>query len=68
VSLDKDCCLETFSEAFREGKKKERGRIIKLLEPLAKCDPELCALGCYPEDCSSASYENAIAVIKGEKK
>ncbi len=32
MSLDKDCCLETYSEAFRKGKTVEQERIIKVIE------------------------------------
>ncbi len=49
------------------GMRDEQLRIIKLLEPLAVHD-ELCKHGCYPEDCSAASYEYAIELIKGEQK
>lgn len=49
------------------GKEVERKRIIGLLEPLAQ-HSELCAGGCYPEDCSAFAYEYAIGLIKGEQK
>lgn len=32
MSLDKDCCLETYSEAYRLGKKDELARIVDVLE------------------------------------
>lgn len=34
MSFDKDCCLETYSEAFREGAKAAEEDIIKVLEEL----------------------------------
>lgn len=32
MGLDKDCCLETYSEAFREGQKAERERFLKVID------------------------------------
>jgi len=32
MSLDKDCCLETYAEAYRQDKKNEKERILKLIK------------------------------------
>lgn len=45
----------------------EQNRIIKLLEPLAKHDEEMCSLGCYPEDCSASIYQDVIELIRAEE-
>jgi hypothetical protein len=54
-------------DAFEDGRKKERERIIELLKPYAEHN-ELCEQGCYSEDCSAPSYQNAIALIRKEIK
>jgi len=54
-------------DAFEDGRKQERERIIELLKPYAEHN-ELCEQGCYSEDCSAPSYQNAIELIKGEDK
>lgn len=54
-------------DAFQDGRKQERQRIIELLKPYAEHN-ELCEQGCYSEDCSAPSYQNAIALIRGEDK
>ena len=52
------------------GRAFERERIIKLLEPLAQHDEEMCyheeKLECWPEDCNADTYISAIRLIKGE--
>ena len=53
-------------DAFEDGRKQERDRIIELLKPYAEHN-ELCEQGCYSEDCSAPSYKNAIELIKGGK-
>jgi hypothetical protein len=57
--------------AFNQGVDRERERIIKLLEPLAEHDEDLCyddaILVCW-EDCEAPSYQDAIGLIKGEQK
>ena len=47
---------------FEDGVNWERERIIKLLEPLAKCDDD-----CDHYGCGTYVAEQAIALIKGEK-
>lgn len=54
------------SKTWSQGAEAEQERIIKLLEPLAKHDEEMCAEGCWPEDCSASSYQYAIELIKKE--
>jgi hypothetical protein len=54
-------------DAFEDGRKQERQRIIELLKPHSEHN-ELCEQGCYSEDCSAPSYQNAIELIKGEDK
>jgi hypothetical protein len=54
-------------DAFQDGRKQERERIIQLLKPYAEHN-ELCEQGCYSEDCSAPSYQNAIALIRKEIK
>ena len=49
----------------------ERNRIIKLLEPLAECDKEVCGTDGethYGLDCDAFSFRYAINLIKGEQK
>jgi hypothetical protein len=53
--------------AFAIGVRTERERIIKLLEPFAE-HSELCASGCYPEDCDAPQIQYLIDKIKGEQK
>jgi len=56
MSLDKDCCLETYSEAYRQGKADEQDRIIKLLINEGLLKP-------------SENYDQAIIEqIKGEQE
>ena len=59
--------LTNWLRGVQSGKQRERERIIKLLEPLAK-HQDLCAKACYPEDCSAPIYQFAIDLIKGEQK
>jgi hypothetical protein len=54
-------------DAFADGRSQERERIIELLKPYAEHN-ELCEQGCYSEDCSAPSYQNAIELIKKEQK
>jgi hypothetical protein len=58
--------------AFAIGVKTERERIIRLLEPLADHDEDMCysegKQECYPEDCSAPVIRWVIALIKGENK
>lgn len=57
--------------AFYQGRDAERERIIKLLEPLSKCDPDFCGKNGeyhFPEDCDSFTYQYVIDLIKGERK
>jgi hypothetical protein len=58
-------------KAYQNGAKRERERVIKLLEPLAKHD-ELCydegKITCYFDDCHASDYQYAIELIKGEQK
>jgi len=58
--------------AYEQGVQRERERIIKLLEPLAEHDEEMCyddeKLDCFSEDCSAPIYQYAIELIRGEKK
>ena len=77
LSERKYCAIDQFyySEMFTcpicYGAEQERARIIKLLEPLATCDPELCGENSedhYREDCSAFTYQYAINLIKGEQK
>ena len=60
------------TSAFYQGVDAERERIIKLLEPLAEHDEEMCyddeKLDCFSEDCSAPIYQYAIELIRGEKK
>jgi ArsR family metal-binding transcriptional regulator len=71
LTLDPDEYVERLHQniksTWNQGAEAERERILKLLEPLAEHD-ELCKHGCYPEDCSAAQYEYAIALVKGEQK
>ena len=65
------CCIESQPCDVGLAVKVERERIIKLLEPLATCDPELCGENSedhYREDCSAFEYQYAIDLIKGEQK
>lgn len=58
---------DTAQKYLELGQRKERERIVQLLKPYAEHN-ELCEQGCYSEDCSAPSYQNAIALIKGEDK
>lgn len=62
-----DLIEEAEKQGIEIGVKAERKRIVKLLKPYAKHN-ELCEIGCYPEDCSAFSYQNAIKLIKGKRK
>ena len=65
MSLDKDCCLETYSEAYRQGKVDEREHIIKLIEPLG------CEANGVEHDCQNGlgytTAQDLIELIKGEQ-
>jgi hypothetical protein len=57
--------------AYNQGVERERERIIKLLEPLAECDKEVCGTDVethYGLDCDAFSFQYAINLIKGEQK
>lgn len=61
-SLESDCCLETYAEAYRLGKKDAEAAVIKKLEAYVstfyKLSPNSDAVK-YP-------IEGAIALIRGE--
>jgi len=61
VDLDKDCCLETYAEAYRLGKADENERILKLLhsEVCNELDVTYCHCG---------SWNEAIQLIKEDQK
>jgi hypothetical protein len=64
MSLDKDCCLKTHTDAYRQGGVDELNRIIALLEDkLEYVDYEGLADGKR-----ILRVESLIAVIKGENK
>jgi hypothetical protein len=57
--------------AYEQGVQREQERIIKLLEPLAECDKEVCGTDGethYGLDCDAFSFKYAINLIKGEQK
>jgi hypothetical protein len=59
------------TSAFYQGVDAERERIIKLLEPLAECDKEVCGTDGethYGLDCDAFSFQYAINLIKGKQK
>jgi hypothetical protein len=66
MSLDKDCCLETYSEAYRQGKADEQERIIKLIKPLG------CEANGVEHDCQNGlgytTAQDIVGLIKGEQK
>lgn len=54
--------------AFDQGVKTEQNRIVGLLAPLAKCDPELCGKdgsAHYGLDCDAYTMQFAIDLIQG---
>jgi hypothetical protein len=62
--MSRDCCLETYSEAYREGKADENKRLVKLLERYKGCqNNEYCTY-----TCSCLRSDSFIALIKGEKE
>lgn len=55
-------CLQCLDDGMRAD---ERARIIKLLEPLGKCEPSICRKGCRGEyRCIGWAYRHAIRLIK----
>lgn len=60
LSLDKDCCLETYSEAFREGKRSEQKRTIEMIENTME--------GCSPSSNEMFILAGLLKEIKGEQK
>jgi hypothetical protein len=59
------------SADYQEGALFEQQRTIKLLEPLAECDKEMCGTDGethYGLDCDAFSFQYAINLIKGEQK
>jgi hypothetical protein len=60
------------SADYQEGALFEQRRIIKLLEPHAEHDDQMCysegKRECYPEDCSAPLIQWVIALIRGEQK
>lgn len=54
---------------INEGRLRERDDIIMLLEPLGKCEPEICRKGCRGQyKCVGWAYRHAIRLINGENK
>jgi hypothetical protein len=54
---------------LNEGRLRERDDIIRLLEPLGKCEPEICRKGCRGQyRCVGWAYRHAIRLINGEDK
>ena len=54
------------------GKRREQDRILKVLQPHAEHDEDMCysegKQECYPEDCSAPVIQWIVALIKGEQK
>jgi hypothetical protein len=63
--------IHTKANWIEKGAQREQERIIKLLEPLAECDKEVCGTDGethYGLDCDAFSFQYAINLIKGEQK
>lgn len=57
--------------AFDQGVKTENNRIVRLLTPLSKCDPELCGpdgKDHYQDDCDAHAYAYALELIQENKE
>jgi hypothetical protein len=79
ILLDKDCCLETYTEAYRAGKADENKRTIELLKSKrCKCldleGDELIELINSEDDklkhmnCEWVFLDWTIALVEGEQK
>ena len=56
-----------FDTGVRYGKTEELIRILKLLEPLTRCDTAVCVDKCSPESCASQVIAHLVMMI-GEDK
>lgn len=56
-----------FYQGVEAGRKQELDRILAILDSFAQ-HSELCADGCFPEECDAPAFAFAIALIKGEQK
>jgi hypothetical protein len=56
-----------FESGSRYGKSSETIRVLKILEPLTKCDPEVCADGCSRDKCASQVIAHLIMMIGEEE-
>jgi hypothetical protein len=67
-----DVIVTTTVRAFNSGVAHERQRIVKMLEPLAECDKEMCGTDGethYGLDCDAYTYHHVIQqILKAESE